>query len=124
MLDPEIGLAGPHSEKAAHKPAAGVARVERERTVDNADHRTNILAEPREHLGGIGKDARVVLRHLQRLPSKIAGLAAGCLRLFGPAFDDEPQAAVCRPGECRSVMRIDCDRLVEQSLCLDYALSR
>src|SRR5882724_6994840 len=82
------------------------------------------MARRCRHLGGIGKDTRVVLRHLQRLPSKIAGLAAGCLRLFGPAFDDEPQVAVCCPGECRSVMWIDCDRLVEQSLCLDYALSR
>ena len=35
--------------------------------------------------GGVGEDARVVLRRLERLPSKIDGLAAVRLRRFGPA---------------------------------------
>jgi hypothetical protein len=44
MLDCEIGLPGPHPEMATHKPAAGKARVERQRTVNKPDHGTNILA--------------------------------------------------------------------------------
>src|SRR6266851_9235408 len=89
MLDREIGLAVPDPQKAADRPAAGGARVERERAVDQPDHGTDVLAESRQHLGGIGEDARVVLRHLERLSSEIAALAAGCLRLFGPAVIDE-----------------------------------
>jgi hypothetical protein len=34
MLDGEIVFTGIYPEKAAHKPAAGIARVERQRTVD------------------------------------------------------------------------------------------
>src|SRR4029077_950946 len=121
-LDPEIGLAGPHPEKAAHKPAAGVTRVEHQRTVDQADHRPNIRAEPRQHLSSIGENARVVLRYLKRLPSEIAGPAAACLRVFGPALSDEPHVALRRPRECRSIMRIDRDCLLEQSPRPDHPL--
>src|SRR5437660_11050257 len=110
MLEREIGLAGIYPEKAAHKPAAGIARVERERTVDQPDHRADILAEIRQHEGGVGEDARVVPRYLERLPSEIAGLAAGCLQVFSPAVSDEPHVAERRPGECRGVMPIDRDR--------------
>ena len=124
MLDREIVLTGKDPEKAAHKPAAGEARVERQRTVDQPDHGTDILAELRQHLGGVGEDARVVLRHLERLPSKIAGLAAICLRRFGPAVNDEPHVADRRPGKCRPVMRIDRDRLIEQSQSLENPLLR
>ena len=85
MLDREIGLTGPDPENAAHKPAAGEARVERQRTVDQPDHGADVLAEISQHEGGVGEDARVVLPRLERLPSKIAGLAASCLRLLGPA---------------------------------------
>jgi len=45
MLDREIGLAGPEPEKAAYIPAAGEARVERQRSVDQPDHGADILAE-------------------------------------------------------------------------------
>src|SRR5438132_4428180 len=89
MLEREIGLAGIYPEKAAHKPAAGIARVERERTVDQPDHRTDILAEIRQYVGGVGEDARIVLPRLERSPSKINALAAECLRLFGPAVSDQ-----------------------------------
>ena len=77
MLDREIGLAGPNPENAAQIPAAGEARVERQRTVDQRDHAHDILAEIRQHEGGIGEDARVVSATSKRPPSKIDGLAAG-----------------------------------------------
>jgi len=47
MLDREIGLTGQHPDNAAQIPAAGIARVERERTVDQPDHGTDILAKIR-----------------------------------------------------------------------------
>jgi len=90
MLDRGIGLTGPEPENAAHKPAAGEARVERQRTVDQPYRGADVLAEYSQYKGGVGKDARVVLRRLERLPRKITGLAAGCLGLFGPSVIDEP----------------------------------
>ena len=60
MLDREIRLTGKGPENAADMPAAREARVERERTVDQPDHGADILAEPRQHIGGVGEDARVV----------------------------------------------------------------
>jgi hypothetical protein len=124
MLDRQIGLAGPKPEMAARIPATRVARVERQRTVGQPDHRADILAEPRQHHGGTDEDVRVVLRHLERLPSEIAGLAAGCLRVFGPAFNNEPLVADRCVGQCRAVTRIDRDRLLEQSQGLGDPLFR
>src|SRR5438105_1219027 len=107
MLDREIGLTGPEPENAAQIPAVGEARVERQRPVDQPDHRTDVLAEASQHPGGIGEDAWVILPHLKRLPSKIAGLGAGYLRLLGPAVTDEQHVADRRPGKCRPVTPID-----------------
>ena len=45
MLDREIVLTGKYPEHAAHMPATGEARVERHRTVDQADHGADVLAE-------------------------------------------------------------------------------
>ena len=56
------------------QPAAGKARVERERTVDQPDHGADILAETSQRKGGVGEDARVVLGHLERPPSEIVPL--------------------------------------------------
>src|SRR4030081_1610169 len=84
MLYREIVLTGPDPEGAARTPAAGKARVERQRTVNEPDHGADVLAEIRQHLRGAGEDARVVLSHVERLPGKIDALAAICLRRFGP----------------------------------------
>src|SRR5438309_4287688 len=81
MLDRKIGLAGPQPESAAPEPATGEARVERQCTVDQPDHGTDILAELRQHEGCIGEDARVVLPRLERPPSKIDGHAAKSQRI-------------------------------------------
>ena len=72
MLDREIGLTGEDPEKAAHKPAAGKARVKRKRPVDQPDHGADVLAEVRQHQGGVGEEAGVILPHLERLPGKRA----------------------------------------------------
>src|SRR5260370_27749744 len=99
MLDREIGLAGPDPEHTAHMPAAGVARVERERTVDQPDHGADILAQMSQHESGDGEDAGVVLRHLQRLPGEIAALAAGCPPFLDPNLNTEPPRASRPPGQ-------------------------
>jgi hypothetical protein len=74
MLDREIGLTGPEPEKAAHKPAAGEARVERECAVGQPHHGTDVLAEIRQHKGGVGEDVRIILPDLECLPGKINAL--------------------------------------------------
>ena len=81
MFDPEIELTGPHPEKTADKPAAGITRVEHQRAIDQSNHSTDILAGPRQHLGSIREHDRVVLHQLQRSASKINRLAAGGLRI-------------------------------------------
>src|SRR5215813_8640125 len=119
MLDREIVLTGPGPEAAAKMPAAGKARVECQRTVDQPDHGADVLAEIRQQGGGVGEDTRVVLPGLERLPSKIDALAAICLRLFGPVGSLEVQVAVRRPGQCGPATRIDRNRLFEQSQSRD-----
>src|SRR5262249_54236156 len=119
MRDREIGLAGPHPENAAAKPAAREARIERQCTVYQRDHGVDILAESRLHLCGIGKGPWVVLRDLQRLPRKVDGLAAASLRCFSPTVIYQPHLADRRPGERRPVMLIDRDRLLEQAKRLE-----
>src|SRR6516165_249953 len=114
MLDREIGLTGPEPKKAAHIPAAGKARVECQRTVDQPDHGADILAAS-QHESGVREDARIVLRYLERLASEIAGLAAGCLRFFGPPLSDQPHVALRRPGQRRPIMPINRYCLLEQS---------
>src|SRR5438067_11710959 len=114
MFDRQIGLTGIYPHKAAPKPATGEARVERQRSVDEPDHCTNIFAELSQRESGIGEDARVVLRRFERLPGEIDALAAVRLWLFGPAVADEPQVADRRPRQCRPVARIDRDCLLNQ----------
>src|SRR6266851_2005219 len=124
MLNREIGLAGIYSENAAHIPAAGEAWVEHQRTIDQPDHGADILAEPSQDPGDVGQDAWLVLCRLERLSGKFYGLAAGFLRLVGPAVNDEPQVANRCPGRCRPVMPIDRDRLLEQPQSLNNPLFR
>ncbi len=114
MLDREIVLTGKGPDKTAQKPAAGIAWVERQRALNQPDHGADILAEKGQHQGGVGEDARVVLRHLKRLPGKISGLMAVCLQRCGPTVGDEQLVAGRRPGKRRPVMPIDRDRLLEQ----------
>jgi hypothetical protein len=66
MLDREIGLTGKYPEKAAHITAAGKARIDRQRPIDQADHRADVLAETSQYQSRIGEDARVVLCRLER----------------------------------------------------------
>src|SRR6516164_5587484 len=97
MFEREIGLTGPDPEKAAQIPAAGEARVDHKRTVDQPDHGTDVLAEIGQHEGGVGEDARVVFSDLQGPTCEFDGLATACLRCFDPAVSDEVEMADRRP---------------------------
>src|SRR5215472_5478715 len=60
MLDRDVGLAGPHPERSADRPAARKAGVECEGAIDQRDHRADILAEISQRQGGVGQGARIV----------------------------------------------------------------
>src|SRR5437667_2295513 len=60
MLDRKIGLPGKQPKDAAHIPAVGITRVERERTFDQSDHGADFPAEIRQYVGGVGENARVI----------------------------------------------------------------
>src|SRR6516165_5843255 len=98
MLDREIMLTGPQPEDAAQKPAAGEARGYRQGAVDQRDHGANILAEIGEYESGVGQDARVVRRHLERPPREIDARTAGSIWPFSPTLSDEPHLAHRRQG--------------------------
>ena len=119
MLDREIVLTGPEPENATQKPAAGEARGEHEGPVDQRHHGTDILAEIGEDKGSVDQDAWVVLRHLESLPGKIYGLAAGGLRLFGPVLSDEPHLTHRRQRQCRTTVPSDRYRLLQRFQSLE-----
>src|SRR5215471_20979116 len=48
MLDRQIRLPGPQSQKAADEPAARIARIKGESAIDQHDHRIDVLAETGE----------------------------------------------------------------------------
>jgi hypothetical protein len=102
MFDREIGFTGKGPENAAQKPAAGEARVERQRSVDQPDHGTYVLAEMSQNKGRVGEDARVVLRHLERLPSEINQPRAQHRELPPPLGSHPRRQAHCQPIACES----------------------
>jgi hypothetical protein len=55
---------------------------------------------------------------------KIDRLAAGFRRVFDPAVSDKLHVADRGPGQCRPVIPIDGDRLLEQSQSPEYPFSR
>src|SRR5205807_7123858 len=78
----------------------------------------------RQHEGGVGEDARIILRRLERLPGKIDCLATICLRRLSPSLSNEVSVAYRHPGERWPVVLINRDRLFEQSQNLGHPLSR
>src|SRR5262249_55245125 len=60
-LDRRIVIARPRFHISAEIPAAGEARVERQRAIDNSDHCVEILTKSRQHIGGIGEGRSVLL---------------------------------------------------------------
>src|SRR6266481_3195361 len=91
--DSQSGLARHIPENAADIPAAGKARVERQRTVDQRDHGTHILAEIGERESGIGERAGIVTGHLEGAPGEIGTLAAVHLGICAQPVQAEPLTA-------------------------------
>src|SRR5437762_296694 len=111
MLDRDVGLARPIPKSATYGPAAGVARVERERAVNQRHHGADVLAESSQRKGDIRQDDRVVAGHLQGSPGEIGALHAVRRRIFAPTVRKQPNTAVRGPGECGPVTWLALDRL-------------
>src|SRR5215472_14322161 len=60
MLNCEIEMTRPEPEDPAPVPAAGEARIECQRPIDQPDHGVDVLAEICERVGGMHQDDRVV----------------------------------------------------------------
>ena len=65
VFDRNLGLAVPEPQTGADVPPARKARVEGQRAIDQRHHRTDVFAEKCRREGGVGKDTRVVARHLE-----------------------------------------------------------
>src|SRR5271166_7140004 len=76
VLDRDVGLARPMSENAADVPPSSEAGVERQRMIDQRYHGADVLAEIRQRLGGICKNARIVASDLQGAAGKVGPFAA------------------------------------------------
>src|SRR4029077_13046473 len=106
MLDRDIGLAGPHPERSADRPAARKTGVEREGAVDQRDHRADILAEIGQRQGSIGRGAWIVASPFESPPGKIGTLHTVRPRIFALPANKQPLMTHRGPGERRPVVRI------------------
>ena len=91
MLNCEIEMTRPEPEDPAPVPAAGEARIECQRPIDQPDHGIDVLAEISERVGGMHQDDRVIAAHLQRPAREFDSFASDSLRRVGPAVIDRPQ---------------------------------
>src|SRR5260370_1890843 len=115
MLDSEIRLLGKQLEKAAGVPAAHVARIERQRTINQRRHCTDVLTEIAQRSGSIGQHSRIVPGDLKRALSAIDALSTINLRVSAPADEVAVKMEDRGPSEGRPVQRIPRDRLIEQA---------
>src|SRR6516225_11239470 len=122
MRDRQVGLAGPQTKETADIPSAGGARVEREGALDQRDHGADILAELRQHKGGIGENRGVIARRFKRPSSQSYPVTTGGLRFIAPVIEVAPQMTHRGPGQRRPVIWIARDCLLKQSECLKDAL--
>src|SRR6516164_8758889 len=96
MLDSQIHLSRPQSQKTADIPAACVAWVEAESAIYERDHRIDVFAETGKGKSSVGQDARVVSRDRQSAMRKLDGLLFVSVPVRGRAVADEVHA----PGSC------------------------
>src|SRR5215831_9876821 len=114
MRDRQIRLAGPQTKETADIPSAGGARVERKGALDDRDHGVDVLAELRQHKGGIGENRGVIARSFKRPSSRLYPAATGGLRFIAPAIEVAPHMAHRGPGKGWPVIWIARDCLLKQ----------
>src|ERR1700730_13312460 len=120
MRDRGVGKARPKPEYSADVPAARKIRIQRQRTINQRHHATDVLAEIGKRKGGIRQDSRVVTGHFQGSPCEISALQTVHLRIFAPTVHKQAITAVSGPGERRAVTRIARDRLLRKTERLRY----
>ena len=124
MLDRDIGLTRKPPQDAANIPTARIARVERQRTIDQPDHRPDVLAEIGKRKAGIGKRARVVASDLQGPMREIGAPAPVRLRVFAQPVDDRAAGGRPRPKQVPG-RNADRDRSPDrEAAALEEILSR
>src|ERR1700756_5000859 len=83
MLDRQIRLPCPQSQKAAVVPAAGIARIERESAIDQRYHRVDVLAKRGKRHSGVGQNAWGVLRQLHGPAAEVDAFLPGRIAIWG-----------------------------------------
>src|SRR6516165_6402421 len=115
MFDRDVGLARPTSEGATDVPAAGVVRVEREGSIDQRHHGTDVLAEIGKCEGGIRQNPWIIASHFKGSSREADALPTIYLPVFTPTVLKQPKTAECTPRECGPVTRIARDRLLHKT---------
>src|SRR5262249_13713773 len=114
VLDREIRLAGPQSEKPADVPAARKARIESKSAIDQRDHRIEIFAENRERHCGVGQNARVVPGDLDGPASKLDPLWADRIAIRDVEVRGQMLAALRRKPKGGTVTGVAGNGLLKQ----------
>ena len=73
-----------------------VVRVERQGTINQRHHGTDILAEISQRVGDMHQDDRVVVSYFQGSPGEISALQAVRRRIFAPVVIYQQKATVRR----------------------------
>src|SRR3954469_6855394 len=89
MLDRDVGLPGPYPDCTADVPAASVARVERQRAVDQRDRHPYILAEKRQGMRRRSQGAGIVAGDFKGASGEIDALKAVRCRVFAEAVANQ-----------------------------------
>src|SRR5580704_13487040 len=111
MLERDVGLARLNSKYAADVPAASEVWVERQRAVDQRQHRTDVLPKIAQRVGGIRQDDRVVAGYFEGSPCEIGTFQTVRFPVLAPTVEKQPMTEERTPGEGWPVTRIACDRL-------------
>src|ERR1700731_4481055 len=106
MLDRQIRLPGPQSQKTADVPAARIAWVEGKRAIDQRYHRIDFFAKRSERHCGIGQNAGDVLCQLYGPAAEIDPLLSDRIPIRSGSVADQLHAAVRRKGESGAVLRV------------------
>ena len=115
MFDRDVRLARPTSEGATDVPAAGLVRVEREGSIDQRHHGTDVLAEIGKCDGGIRQNPWIITSHFKGPSREADAFPTIHLPVFTPTVLKQPKTAECTPGECGPITRIARDRLLHKT---------
>ena len=116
MLDCTLSFACKQPQSAADIPATCMARVEPQCTVDDCDHRSDVLPEPAEGKCRVSQCPGVVAGHAQRTMTKIHALPAVRIWILARSVCAEAEAADRSKTQSRPIVWIEANRRLKQDI--------